>query len=113
MARRPALVRDTENHSLEFYRMKTAQCSIGVLGAALAALIVGAGAQTALPEGPNRDLVSAACGSCHDIEMVVINGRSRESWSNTIDEMTGYGMRLTPADRALVLDYLATYVPPK
>ena len=93
--------------------MNTARVLIGLVGGTLSALVAGAGAQATLPEGPNRDLVSAACGSCHDIEMVVINGRSRESWSNTIDEMTGYGMRLTPADRALVLDYLATYMPPR
>ena len=93
--------------------MRTAHLLTGLFGAALAALGARASAQATLPNAPNRDLVSAACGSCHDIEMVVINGRSRESWSNTIDEMTGYGMRLTPADRALVLDYLATYVLPK
>jgi len=27
--------------------------------------------------------------------------------------MTAYGMRLSPAERALVLEYLATYLPPK
>ena len=93
--------------------MNTARVLIGLVGGTLAALVAGAGAQSTLPEGPNRDLVSAACGSCHDLEMVTINGRSQENWKGTIDEMTGYGMRLTPADRALVLDYLATYVPPK
>jgi hypothetical protein len=85
----------------------------GVLGATLVALVARGNAQAALPEGPNRDLVQVMCGSCHDIEMVVINGRSEQNWDATIDEMTGYGMRLTPADRALILKYLATYLPPK
>jgi hypothetical protein len=66
-----------------------------------------------LPEGPNRELVEAVCGSCHDIEMVAINGRSEERWQLTIDEMTGYGLRITPGDRALILRYLATYLPAK
>jgi hypothetical protein len=64
-----------------------------------------------LPEGPNRELVEAVCGSCHDIEMVAINGRSEERWRLTIDEMAGYGMRITPGDRELILRYLATYLP--
>jgi hypothetical protein len=86
---------------------------IGVSAAMLIGLFVRAQAQTSLPEGPNRELVEAVCGSCHDIEMVRINGRSEGAWNNTIDEMTGYGMQLSPADRALVLKYLATYLPPR
>ena len=93
--------------------MRTDRLLMGVIGTIFIAFWGRLDAQVPLPDGPNRDLVSAACGSCHDLEMVAINGRSRENWNVTIDEMTGYGMRLTPADRALVLDYLATYVPPK
>ena len=88
-----------------------------------ASLVIGIPALTAiaplraqfatLPEGPNRELVEVVCASCHDIEMVAINGRSEERWRLTIDEMAGYGMRVTPADRALILRYLATYLPAK
>jgi hypothetical protein len=66
-----------------------------------------------LPEGPNRELVEAVCGSCHDIEMVAIGRRSEERWRLTIDEMVGYGLRVAPADRELILRYLATYLPAK
>ena len=93
--------------------MSTARMLIGMVGATLAALVVGAAAQATLPEGPNRDVVARACGSCHDLEMVVINGRSQENWSGTIDEMTGYGMRVSPTERALIREYLSTYLPPK
>lgn len=70
-------------------------------------------AQAKLPEGPNRVLVERVCGGCHDIEMVVINGRSEAGWDGTIEEMTGYGLRVTPAERALILEYLKTYLPPR
>ena len=93
--------------------MRTACLLVGVLCAVLVGLVVRGNAQVALPEGPNRDLVERACGSCHDIEMVVINGRSEERWDGTIDEMTGYGMRISPAERVLILKYLASYLPPK
>src|SRR2546429_475927 len=95
----------------EIDRMTAARLLIGVATATLVDLGARATAQVALPEGPNRELVSRACGSCHDIEMVVINGRSEENWNGTIDEMTGYGMRISPAERALILKYLATYLP--
>jgi len=93
--------------------MRAAGWSIGVLAAVLVGLLARATAQVALPEGPNRDLVARLCASCHDIEQVVINGRSEEGWSGTIDEMTGYGLRVSPAERALILKYLATYLPPR
>ena len=83
-----------------------------LIGAAALAAIAPSRAQFAkLPEGPNRELVEAVCGSCHDIEMVAIGRRSEERWSLTIDEMVGYGLRLSPADRALILRYLTTYLP--
>src|SRR5215468_4043907 len=85
-----------------------------VIGIAALAAIAPSQAQFAkLPEGPNRELVEAVCGSCHDIEMVAIGRRSEERWNLTIDEMVGYGLRVTPADRALILRYLATYLPAK
>jgi hypothetical protein len=93
--------------------MQIGRLLIGAAGAIFLALVGRVSAQITLPDGPNRDLVSAVCGSCHDIEMVVINGRSQEKWSGTIDEMTGYGLRLSPSDRALVLEYLTTYLPAK
>jgi len=99
--------------NLALMEMRTARLLVGVLCVVLVGLVVRGNAQVALPEGPNRDLVERACGSCHDIEMVVINGRSEERWDGTIDEMTGYGMRISPAERALILKYLATYLPPK
>ena len=83
------------------------------LGTGLVALVAAGSAQNRLPEGPNRALVEVVCGSCHDIEMVAINGRSEASWDLTIDEMASYGLRLSPADRAIILKYLATYLPPK
>lgn len=96
--------------NLGFVKTSAACLSIGILGAVLVGIVRGH-AQVALPQGPNRDLVESMCGSCHDIEMVAINGRSEERWRGTIEEMTGYGLRLSPTERALILRYLTTYLP--
>src|SRR5262245_2882088 len=92
-------------------KMWAASLLIGI--AALAAMVPSRAQFATLPVGPNRELVEAVCGSCHDIEMVAINGRSEERWRLTIDEMAGYGMRVSPGDRELILRYLATYLPAK
>jgi hypothetical protein len=93
-------------------RMRAACLFIGILGAVIGCLVARVTAQVTLPNGPNRDLVERKCGNCHTLEMVAVNGRSEDRWNVTIDEMAGYGLRLSPAERALVLEYLTTFLPP-
>jgi hypothetical protein len=93
--------------------MRTARLLIAVIGVTLVALGLRATAQVTLPEGPNRELVSRKCSTCHDLGMVTGAARSREGWDGTIDDMISYGMNITLAERRLVVDYLATYLPPR
>src|SRR5438105_253880 len=66
-----------------------------------------------LPEGPNRDMVARKCGPCHPLSNLTSTaGRSRERWNEKNDYMVLFGLKITPEKRALVLDYLATYLPP-
>ena len=83
----------------------------GVIGASL--LPFGAGA-VELPAGPNKDFVARACGSCHDLDMVVdAAGQTREGWNGTIEEMTGYGLNVSPEERAQILEYLTAFLGPE
>jgi hypothetical protein len=66
-----------------------------------------------LPDGPNRALVTSRCTECHDLQMVFdAAGISREDWNGALEEMTSYGMKVTPEERTQILDYLATYLGP-
>jgi hypothetical protein len=94
-------------------RLKASYLLVAASSVALMGMVIRGNAQSKLPEGPNRALVERECGSCHDIEQVAINGRSEAGWNGTIEEMTGYGLRVTPAERALILEYLKTYLPPR
>ena len=67
--------------------------------------------QRDLPDGPNRDVVSRRCQECHDLSMVTAAaGLSRDGWNATIDEMVSYRFRVTPDERAQLLEYLSTYL---
>ena len=91
--------------------MNRAELMFAIVGASLMA--AGAGA-VELPAGPNRDTVARACGSCHDLDMVYdAAGQTREGWNGTIEEMTGYGMKLSPAERAQILEYLTSFLGPE
>jgi hypothetical protein len=90
--------------------MRKAKMILGMIGAGF--LSVGAGA-VELPAGPNKEVVARACSSCHDLDMVFdAAGQTREGWNGTIEEMTGYGLQLSPGERAQVLEYLTSFLGP-
>ena len=49
--------------------------------------------------------------SLHIGNLVGTVGRTRDGWNEKIDDMVLYGLKVTPQERALILDYLATYLP--
>jgi hypothetical protein len=95
--------------------MKTARLLIAVAGVTLVFLSVRtttAQIDPRLPQGPNRDLVARKCSNCHDLSNLFgTAGRTREGWSIKLDDMVFNGLQITPEERALILDYLATYLP--
>jgi mono/diheme cytochrome c family protein len=88
-----------------------------ILLGALAMLLTGSGVRAAdhieLPPGPNRELVYGACRTCHDLQYLVESaGITRDDWSDLIDSMRQYGLRIPPERRAKILGYLGTYLGP-
>jgi len=91
--------------------MSKARLICGMIGASL--LSCGAGA-VELPAGPDKDIVARACGSCHDLDMVFdAAGQTREGWNGTIEEMAGYGLEVSPGERAQILEYLTSFLGPE
>jgi cytochrome c5 len=86
----------------------------GLMLAIVSASLAPAGASAVeLPAGPNKDVVARACSSCHDLDMVYeATGQTREGWNGTIEEMTGYGLKVSAAERAQILEYLASFLGP-
>jgi hypothetical protein len=39
-------------------------------------------------------------------------GQTREGWSGTIEEMAGYGLKVSPDERAQILEYLVGFLGP-
>jgi hypothetical protein len=93
--------------------MRGARLSCGVFGAGLFVLGPAVAGAAELPPGPNRELVAHTCTACHDIDMVVASNETRETWNILLDSMTSYGLRVSPEDRAKILDYLVTALGPR
>ena len=66
-----------------------------------------------LPEGKGRDETFYACAACHGTALIKAQGMTRERWDATIDwMMERHGMpEIDPADRVLIVDYLAQTFP--
>jgi mono/diheme cytochrome c family protein len=66
-----------------------------------------------LPEGPGRDLIYGHCQTCHDLQSVADSaGIRRGAWDAVLDNMNGFGLRISDEQRGKVLDYLGTYLGP-
>ncbi len=93
--------------------MRLASASLIFAGVVAWATAASAAQQFNLPEGPGRDLVYGNCRTCHDLQSVVDSaGLRRGAWNALLDNMAGYGLRITADQRAQILDYLATYLGP-
>ena len=86
---------------------------LSILSAVVAAAGQAAAQEADLPAGPNREMVARECQACHDLVMVFgAAGLDREGWSSILEEMTGYGLRVTPEEQAKIVEYLTTYLGP-
>ena len=92
-------------------------CAGRLLFGAVGIFLVAAGTCFAenleLPLGPDRALVYGQCRTCHDLQYLIESaGIPRDSWSDLLDSMKQYGLRIPPDQRARILDYLGTYLGP-
>jgi len=55
--------------------------------------------------GDGRAILQRTCQQCHDLATAQ-NKAASEDWNAVIAKMTGYGVRLTPADQQKLIDYL-------
>jgi len=69
----------------------------------------------AYPVFPGRDEAFGFCSACHAFRLVASQGMTREQWASSLTWMTErHAMPvLDPADRDVILDYLAKAFPPK
>jgi competence protein ComEA len=68
-----------------------------------------AAAAQSLPDGPGKAVVQRMCTSCHGIENVVRQRRTREGWENIVDNMLSRGATGTDEEVDQVVDYLTAH----
>ena len=77
--------------------------------------------ETVYPPGPGREVLERTCMGCHGVNFFAVKALDRSAWDALITRMTkrNEGMdtsvppgKLSPRDRQLLLDYLATNMGP-
>jgi competence protein ComEA len=63
-------------------------------------------AQEKFPEGPGRTTLFKVCGNCHGPELVLGTLRTRQEWSDVIDQMAQSGAQASDQEYDQILDYL-------
>jgi virginiamycin B lyase len=71
-----------------------------------------AGEAAALPAGPGKEVVQAACAQCHGLQQLS-GGHDAGQWQLTLDRMISAGAKVPPAEVATVAAYLAKNFPEK
>ena len=71
----------------------------------LTCVLVG-GAQEGAPEHPGKALVASRCGTCHDAGSVLQAPRTRDDWTETIDQMIKDGAQVSDQEFHELFDYL-------
>src|SRR5512146_1485251 len=80
-----------------------------------AALVVAAAPAFAqqLPDGKGKDVVEAACTACHDADVILKSGGTRDDWAMGVQQMIDLGAMIKPEQISVLVDYLAAHFPPK
>jgi cytochrome c5 len=59
-----------------------------------------------LPDGPGKQILQSACGSCHGLDGVVRLKLDKEGWEGVIASMVSNGATVDGKDMPVLLDYL-------
>ena len=65
-----------------------------------------------LPEGPGKAEVARLCTECHTPGNFRKARKDKDEWSDSVGDMVERGAKGTPAELALVVDYLAAHFGP-
>lgn len=64
--------------------------------------------QSALPDGPGKDLVKSKCTACHGLAFILEGGYSAAQWHKVVEDMVKVGLQMTPEERKTITTYLTT-----
>ena len=68
--------------------------------------------QDPFPEASGKAALMKVCSNCHSAESVIQTFRTRQEWSEVIDQMARFGADASDAEFDQILTYLSTHFSP-
>lgn len=65
-----------------------------------------------LPPGPGKAQVEAACYQCHAADLLAQQRLTEKQWTASVEKMIRWGANVPPADKDLIVRYLARHFGP-
>lgn len=65
-----------------------------------------------LPEGDGKDVTAQLCGTCHNLQKVVVSRKTSQEWERTVYDMVARGAQIFPDEADQIIKYLAKSFPP-
>ena len=66
----------------------------------------------AFPDGTGKTALLRVCSNCHGPDTVVQTLRTRQEWSDVVDQMSRFGAEASDQEFNQILDYLVTFYSP-
>jgi competence ComEA-like helix-hairpin-helix protein len=64
------------------------------------------------PEGTGKAALLRVCSNCHGADTVVQTLRTRQEWSDVVDQMSRFGAEANDSEFTQILDYLVKFYSP-
>jgi hypothetical protein len=65
-----------------------------------------------LPDGEGKDVTAQLCGTCHNLQKVVVSRKSLQEWERSVYDMVARGAQIFPDEADQIAKYLAKSFPP-
>jgi competence ComEA-like helix-hairpin-helix protein len=65
-----------------------------------------------LPDGPGKAVVEKMCKGCHGLENIIRSRRTKDKWSDIVDDMIARGAKGTDSEADEAVEYLAAHFGP-
>lgn len=67
--------------------------------------------KTLMPDGEGKDVTAQLCGTCHNLQKVVVSRKTPQEWERSVYDMVARGAQIFPDEVEQIVKYLAKSFP--
>ena len=68
----------------------------------------GEGGEVTPDDAEMEDLITEKLEGNHKFDFILSKSKTREEWSKTLDRMIGYGAKISPEEKEIIIDWLVS-----